>query len=66
MAPDEKVLEELYELLELYFNISQKGGLVKTFEKPHLVEPALDRILLREKLLTKITMLIMETISHET
>ena len=58
MAPDEKMLEELYELLTLYFTISPHGGLVKTFEKPHAIEPALDYILLREKLLARITSLI--------
>ena len=66
MAPDEKMLEELYELLALYFEISPSGGLVNGFEKPHLVEPALDHILLREKLITRITMLIMETTSYKT
>lgn len=58
MAPDEKMLEELYELLTLYFEISPHGGLVKTFEKPQMVEPALDYILLREKILARITSLI--------
>ena len=42
MATDEKMLEELYELLGLYFEISPHGGFVKTFEKPCMVEPALD------------------------
>lgn len=60
MAPNEEMLEELYELLALYFEISLRGGLARGFEKPKLVEPALDHILLREKLLTKITTLIME------
>ena len=60
MAPDEKALEELYELLTLYFTVHTHGGLVNGLEKPKLVEPALDHILLREKLLTKITTLIME------
>lgn len=58
MAPDEKMLEELYELLTLYFGISPHGGFAKTFEKPHKVEPALDYILLRERLLARITSLI--------
>lgn len=57
MAPDEKMLEELYELLTLYFEISPHGGLVKTFEKPRKVEPALDYILLKERLLARITSL---------
>ena len=64
MAPNEEMLEELYELLTLYFEISPHGGLVNSFEKPHLVEPALDHILLREKLLSKITMLMVKGISH--
>ena len=66
MAPDEKVLEELYELLALYFEVSPHGGIVKGFEKTQFVEPALDHLLLKEKLFAKITMLIMTLISHET
>ena len=66
MAADEEMLEELYELLTLYFSISLRGGLVTGVEKPRLVEPALDHILMREKLLTRITTLIMETISRGT
>lgn len=58
MAPDEEMLEELYELLTLYFEISPRGGLVKTFEKPHMVEPALDRVIFKEELLAAITRLI--------
>lgn len=58
MVADEEVLEELYELLTLYFEISPHGGLVKTFEKPRVIEPALDRVIFREELLSKITALI--------
>lgn len=58
MAPDEKMLEELYELLTLYFEISPHGGLVKTFEKPHVIEPALDRVIFREELRSRIAALI--------
>ena len=58
MAPDEKMLEELYELLTLYFEISPHGGLVKTFEKPTVIEPALDRVIFKEKILARITSLI--------
>ena len=58
MAPDEEVLEELYELLTLYFEISPHGGLVKTFEKPHVIEPALDRVIFREELRSRIAALI--------
>ena len=54
MAPDEKMLEELYELLTLYFEISPHGGLVKTFEKPHAIEPALDKAIFREELRSRI------------
>ena len=58
MAPDEKMLEELYELLTLYFEISPHGGLVKTFETPNVIEPALDRVIFKEKILARITSLI--------
>jgi len=58
MAPDEKVLEELYELLTLYFEISPNGGLIKTFDKHMDVEPALDRVIFREELLSRIVTLI--------
>ena len=58
MAPDEKMLEELYELLTLYFEISPHGGLVKTFENPNIIEPALDRVIFKEKILARITSLI--------
>lgn len=58
MAPDEKMLEESYELLTLYFEISPHGGLVKSFEKPQMIEPALDYILMRDELFARITSLI--------
>ena len=58
MVTDEKMLEELYELLTLYFEISPHGGFVKTFEKPYLVEPGLDRVIFKEDLLAAITRLI--------
>ena len=58
MATNEKMLEELYELLTLYFEISPHGGLVKTFEKPYMVEPALDYILLKERIFARITSLL--------
>ena len=58
MATDEKMLEELYELLGLYFEISTHGGFVKTFEKPCMVEPALDYILLKEQIFARITSLL--------
>lgn len=63
MAPNEEMLEKLYELLTLYFEITTHGGLVKSFEQPRLVEPALDHVLLREKLFAEIK-LIMKLLSH--
>ena len=58
MAPDEKMLEELYELLTLYFEISPHGGFVKTCQTRLDVEPQLDRVIFREELLARITSLI--------
>lgn len=58
MAPDEKMLEELYELLTLYFEFSPHGGLVKSFEKPRMIEPSLDMVIFREELFARITRLI--------
>lgn len=58
MAQDEEVLEELYELLGLYFGLDIGGGIVKTTNRS-MMEPALDRVIFREKLLTRITTLIM-------
>ena len=58
MVTDEKMLEELYELLTLYFEISPHGGFVKTFENCKDVEPQLDRVIFRKELLARITSLI--------
>lgn len=58
MVTDEKMLEELYELLTLYFEISPHGGFVKTFENRKDVEPQLDRVIFRKELLARITSLI--------
>lgn len=58
MATNEAVLEELYELLGLYFGIEIGNGVVKPGKG--MVEPQLDRVILREKLLTRITTLIVE------
>lgn len=58
MAANEEVLEELYELLGLYFGIEIGNGVVKPGKG--MVEPQLDRVILREKLLTRITTLIVE------
>lgn len=56
MATNEAVLEELYELLGLYFGIEIGNGIVKPgFSN---VEPQLDRVIFREKLLARITTLI--------
>ena len=46
-------LEELYELLYLYFNVEIGSGFVRTKEHV-LIEPALDRVIFREGLLEKI------------
>ena len=53
---DEKMLEELYELLGLYFEISPHGGFVKTCGNRLDVEPQLDRVIFKEKLLAQITL----------
>lgn len=58
MAPDETLLEELYELLTLYFEISPHVGFVKTCPTRLDVEPQLDRVIFREELLARITALI--------
>lgn len=64
MAPDEKMLEELYELLGLYFEISPHVGFVKTFGNRLDVEPQLDRVIFREQLLARITALIVGGDNH--
>ena len=58
MASNEEVLEELYELLGLYFRIGIGGGIVK-LGRHKLVEPQLDRAIFRETILARITTLIM-------
>ena len=58
MAPDEKMLEELYELLTLYFEISPHGGFVKTSRIVTDIEPQLDFVIFREELFARITKLI--------
>lgn len=63
MVTNEEVLEELYELLDLYFRISPVGSFVKSSGGSgggKDVEPALDRIIFKEKILAKITSLIIE------
>ena len=57
MAPDEKMLEELYELLGLYFGIEIGNGVVKPGDKAD-IEPQLDRVIFREEILARITALL--------
>ena len=59
MAENEEVLEELYELLGLYFHIGIGGGIVGLNHRKD-VEPQLDRAIFRESILTRITTLITE------
>jgi hypothetical protein len=55
MAANEEMLEELYELLTLYFEFSPGGGLVKPFKNGEKMEPQLDRVIFRETILARIT-----------
>lgn len=57
MVTDEKMLEELYELLGLYFGIEIGNGVVKPGNQID-IEPQLDRIIFREEILARITALI--------
>lgn len=50
----EEILEELYELLDLYFDIGLSHGLVKGFENCSDVEPQLERHIFRESTLERI------------
>ena len=59
MAQDETMLEELYELLTLYFEFSQGGTLIKTFDKHCHTDPTLDMVIFRETILAKISETIM-------
>ena len=61
MVKNEEVLEELYELLGVYFNLKIPGGIIeKNFLSGQKVEPALDRIELQEHIFAKITSTIIE------
>ena len=60
MVKDEEMLEELYELLSLYFEFSPGGSLVKSFEKPYKIEPSLDRVILKETIFARISDTIMK------
>ena len=64
MATDEKMLEELYELLTLYFEYSPHGDFVKTSEKPRKTEPALNMVILREAILAYISRFIVGGDDH--
>lgn len=57
MAPDEKMLEELYELLGLYFGIEIGNGIIRPSSQIN-IEPQLDRVIFREEILARITALI--------
>ena len=50
----EQILEELYELLDLYFRIEIGSGIVRTNEDISNIEPSLDRKILREEIFEKI------------
>ena len=55
MAANEEMLEELYELLTLYFEFSPGGSLVKPSEKHCNSDPTLDMVIFRETILARIT-----------
>lgn len=55
MVTDEEMLEELYELLTLYFEFSPGGTLVKTFDKHCHSDPTADIVIFRETILARIT-----------
>lgn len=59
MAANEEMLEELYELLTLYFEFSQGGSLVKTFDKHCNTDPTLDMVIFRETIFARISDTIM-------
>lgn len=58
MAKDEEMLEELYELLTLYFELHLPEGRLKDYKSNGLTEPALDRVILREKLYERIMLML--------
>lgn len=60
MVKNEEMLEELYELLTLYFEFSPGGDLAKPFEKKGKIEPQLDRVIFREMLFARISNTIMK------
>lgn len=50
----DEILEELYELLDLYFRIGLGSGFVKAGKPLEHLEPTLDRIEYKEDILEKI------------
>lgn len=63
MVTDEKVLEELYELLGMYFSLSLPGGIVfKECKDSKDVQPQLDRVIFQEHVLAKISKLIIDNL----
>ena len=61
MVKDEEVLEELYELLGLYFSLNLPGGIIgESFSGGRDVEPSLDQVILKEKIFAEITSTIIE------
>lgn len=66
MAKNEALLEELYELLTLYFEFSPGGGLVKPLEFIDKIEPQLDRVIFKEALFARISDTIMKLMADET
>ncbi len=59
MVANEEMLEELYDLLTLYFEFSPGGNLVKTFDKHCNSNPTLDIVIFRETILARITDILM-------
>ena len=57
---NEEVLEELYELLDLYFRIDIGNGVIRGYGGSMGVEPQLDRSIFREEILARISSLIVE------
>ena len=52
----DEALEELYTLLDLYFRIETGSGIVSTRVQTELIEPSLDRVIFREKVLKRIVL----------
>ena len=59
MVKNEETLEELYELLTLYFEFSPGGNLVKTFDKHCHSNPTADIVIFRETILARISDILM-------